>query len=80
MIIALLIIICIVVALIWFTAKMDSNIEASFTPSGKLTPVDGGIIHWQKQGNGPYIPLIVQAADFRAAIKAHPPASNSKVK
>ena len=53
MIIALLIIICIFVALIWFTAKMDSNIEASFTPSGKLTPVDGGIIHWQKQGNGP---------------------------
>lgn len=58
MIIALLIIICIVVALIWFTAKMDSNIEASFTPSGKLTPVDGGIIHWQKQGNGPALVLI----------------------
>lgn len=107
MIIALLIIICIFVALIWFTAKMDSNIEASFTPSGKLTPVDGGIIHWQKQGNGPALVLIhgllgnsnnfselaktlasrytVYTIDrpgsgFSSRIKAHPPASNSKVK
>ncbi|MDY6974916.1 MAG: alpha/beta hydrolase [Pseudomonadota bacterium] len=54
----LLIVICIFVGLIWFTAKMDSSIESSFRPSGKLTPVEGGIIHWQKQGNGPSLVLI----------------------
>ena len=58
MLIALLIIISIFAALIWFTAKMDSSIESAFTPSGELTPVDGGIIHWQKQGNGPALVLI----------------------
>ena len=54
----LLIVICIFVGLIWFTAKMDSSIESAFRPSGKLTPVEGGIIHWQKQGNGPSLLLI----------------------
>ncbi len=54
----LLIVICIFVGLIWFTAKMDSSIESSFRPSGKLTPVEGGIIHWQKQGNGSSLVLI----------------------
>ena len=58
MFIALLIFICIFVALIWFTAKMDSSIESAFSPSGKLTPVEGGVIHWQKQGNGPALILI----------------------
>lgn len=58
MLIVLLIIICIFVALIWFTTKMDSNIESAFKPSGKLTPVEGGIIHWQKQGSGPSLVLI----------------------
>lgn len=58
MLFALLIIICILIALIWFTAKMDSSIESAFTPSGKLTPVEGGIIHWQKQGSGPSLILI----------------------
>ncbi|WP_334019651.1 alpha/beta fold hydrolase [Alteromonas sp. S015] len=58
MVIASLIILCIFIVLIWFTAKMDSNIESSFTPSGKLTPVEGGIIHWQKQGKGPALVLI----------------------
>ena len=37
---------------------MDSNIESAFKPSGKLTPVEGGIIHWQKQGSGPSLVLI----------------------
>lgn len=54
----LLIVICIFVGLIWFTAKMDSSIESAFWPTGKLTPVEGGIIHWQKQGNGPSLVLI----------------------
>lgn len=58
MIVALLFIIFIIVALIWFTAKMDSSIETAFSPSGQLTPVEGGIIHWQKQGNGPSLVLI----------------------
>ncbi|MBT3134424.1 alpha/beta hydrolase [Alteromonas sp. ALT199] len=58
MLIVLLLIICILVALIWFTVKMDSNIESAFRPLGKLTPVQGGIIHWQKQGDGPALVLI----------------------
>jgi len=58
MIVALLVFICILAGLIWFTAKMDGNIESAFTPAGKLTPVSGGIIHWQKQGSGPSLLLI----------------------
>ena len=58
MLLVLFIVICIFAALIWFTAKMDSSIESAFTPSGKLTPVEGGIIHWQKQGNGPALVLV----------------------
>ena len=58
MIVALLVFICILAGLIWFTTKMDGNIESAFTPAGKLTPVSGGIIHWQKQGSGPSLLLI----------------------
>ena len=58
MIVVLVLLICIIVGLIWFTSKMDNNIESAFTPAGKLTPVLGGIIHWQKQGNGPVLILI----------------------
>lgn len=54
----LLVVTCIFVGLIWFTSKMDSSIESAFRPTGKLTPVEGGIIHWQKQGNGPSLVLI----------------------
>ena len=58
MIVVLVLLIFIIVGLIWFTSKMDNNIESAFTPAGKLTPVSGGIIHWQKQGNGPALILI----------------------
>lgn len=58
MIVVLVFVISIFVGLIWFTTKMDNNIESIFTPTGKLTTVSGGIIHWQKQGNGPALILI----------------------
>ncbi|WP_394222356.1 alpha/beta fold hydrolase [Alteromonas gracilis] len=58
MFVVLFLVICIIVALIWITAKMDSSIETAFTPKGQLTPVEGGIIHWQKQGSGPPLVLI----------------------
>lgn len=41
-----------------FTRKVDRGIEKSFSPSGKLTIVEGGTIHWHVQGKGPNLILI----------------------
>lgn len=58
MFITLLIIVCILALLVWFTSKVDKKIEQNFFAPGKLTPVEGGTIHWQKQGSGPALVLI----------------------
>ncbi|BFT31837.1 alpha/beta fold hydrolase [Alteromonas sp. D210916BOD_24] len=58
MAILLIVLIAIIVALYFFTRKIDSGIDDAFTPSGHITPVTGGTIHWQKQGHGPALILI----------------------
>ncbi len=58
MILFLLVLASIIIGLIWFTHHIDTSIENRFSPPGKLTTVDGGIIHWNVQGDGPSIVLI----------------------
>ena len=58
MFILLIVIALLIIAGVLFTNKVDKGIEKNFSPSGKLTTVNGGIIHWQVQGNGPNLVLI----------------------
>lgn len=41
-----------------FTRHIDSKLERQFQPSGSFTEVEGGSIHWYKQGSGPNLILI----------------------
>jgi pimeloyl-ACP methyl ester carboxylesterase len=58
MVILFIVLVALVVAGLFFTSKIDKGIEQSFSPSGKLTTVSGGIIHWHVKGKGPNLVLI----------------------
>lgn len=58
MAILLIILTVVIIALYWFTRKVDRGIDSAFTPEGRITSVTGGTIHWQKQGEGPALILI----------------------
>jgi pimeloyl-ACP methyl ester carboxylesterase len=58
MFVVLLVIVLLIGLAVFYTQKIDKSIESQFSPPGKLTTVNGGVIHWQVSGSGPAIILV----------------------
>lgn len=57
--IAVFLVLLLVIGLaMFYTQRVDRNIESQFSPPGKLTTVTGGVIHWQVCGSGPAIVIV----------------------